>query len=207
MERLRDALGEDWPVPWRNDLANAHVARGKAKQSTPRHGAPAAIVDCDDAIAMMERLRDTLGKDWPVPWRNDLANAYLARGKAKQSAPGHGAPEAIADCEAAVAIMERLRDALGKDWPIPWRTDLANAYLARGKASQSAPGRGAAAAITDYDAAIAIMERLRDALGEDWPVPWRKDLAEAHLARDNAKQSDSARAVGGDRRLKTPRSR
>jgi hypothetical protein len=56
------------------------------------------------------RLRETLGEIWPVPWRNDLANAYMNRGNAKQSAPGHGAPAAIADYDAAVAIMERLRE-------------------------------------------------------------------------------------------------
>jgi hypothetical protein len=194
-ERLREALGEDWPMPWRNDLARAYMNRGNAEQSAPGHGAPAAIADYDTAIAIMERLREALGADWPAPWRNGLAQAYGNRGNAKQSAPGHGASAAIADYDAAIAIMERLREALGKDWPVPWRNDLARAYMNRGNAKQSAPGHGAQAAIADYDTAIAIMERLREVLGEDWPVPWRNDLGAAYVNRGNAKQNAPGRGA------------
>src|SRR5208283_1239019 len=67
----------------------------------------------------------------------------------------------------AISILERLREVLGEDWPVPWRNDLAGAYVNRGVAKRSAPGQGALAAIGDYDAAIAIMERLREVLGED----------------------------------------
>src|SRR5208282_3804910 len=98
--------------------------------------------DHDAAIAIMERLRDALGADWPVPWRNDLARAYLTRGNAKQAAPGHRALAAIADYDAAIAIMERLRDELGADRPVPWRSDLAGAHVNRGNAKQDAPGHG-----------------------------------------------------------------
>src|SRR5208283_4153637 len=186
--RLREALGEDWPVPWRNDLAGAYVNRGNAKQYAPGHGASAAIADYDTAIAIIARLREALGEDWPVPWRNDLAGAYVNRGNAKQYAPGHGASAAIADYDTAIAIIARLREALGEDWPVPWRNDLAGAYVNRGNAKQDAPGHGASAAIADYDTAIAIRERLREALGEDWPVPWRNDLAGAYMNRGNAKR-------------------
>ena len=189
MERLRTELGTDWPVPWRNDLANAHVARGNAKWAAPGHGAAAAIQDYDAAIAIMERLRTELAADWPVPWRNDLAAAYMNRGVAKRAAPGHGAVAAIQDYDAAIAIRERLRAELAADWPVPWRNDLANAYINRGNAKQDAPGHGAAAAIQDYDAAIAIMERLRTELGADWPVPWRNDLAAAYINRGVAKRA------------------
>ena len=111
----------------------------------------------------------------------------MNRGDAKRYAPGHGALAAIADYDTAIAIGERPREALGEDLPVPWRIDLAGAYMNRGNAKQSAPGHGAPAAIADYDTAIAIMERLREALGEDWPVPWRNDLATAHFFRGRAR--------------------
>jgi hypothetical protein len=189
MEALRDGLGEGWPVPWRNDLASAYTNRGVAKQSAPGFGPAAAIADYDAAIALREALRDGLGEGWPVPWRNDLANAYMNRGTAKQSAPGFGPGAAIADYDAAIALMEALRDGLGEGWPVPWRNDLANAYMNRGTAKQDAPGFGPGAAIADYDAAIAVMEALRNGLGEGWPVPWRNELAAAYMNRGVAKQS------------------
>jgi hypothetical protein len=181
-----------------NDLANAYMNRGNAKQDPPGHGAAAAIQDCDAAIAIRERLRAELGADWPVPWRNDLAGAYMSRGNAKQDAPGHGAAAAIQDYDAAIAINERLRAELGADWPVPWRNDLAKAYINRGNAKPDAPGHGAAAAIQDYDAAIAIMERLRTELGADWPVPWRNDLAASLSIRalTKAELKDLKKAMG-----------
>ena len=183
MEPLRQALGEDWPVPWRNHLAAAHANRGIAKQHTPGYSQVAVIADYDAAIPIMEGLREALGEHCPVPWRNDLAAAYMNRGIAKQDAPGYGVLRAIADYDAAIAIRERLREALGEDWPLPWRNDLATAYMGRGIGKQDAPGHGMLAAIADYDAAIAIMEGLSEALGEECPVPWRNSLAFCYFSR------------------------
>jgi hypothetical protein len=108
----------------------------------------------------MQAQRDALGDDWPVPWRNDLAAAFMNRGVAKQSAPGHGPAAAIADYDRAIELMQVLRDALGDDWPNPWRNDLANAFMNRGAAKRFAPGHGPAAAIADYDRAIALWDAL-----------------------------------------------
>ena len=110
----RNALGKAWPVPWRNDLANAYVNRGNAKQAAPGNGALPAIADYDAALAIMEALRQTLGQEWPLPWRNDLAKAYTNRGNAKQAAPGHGVLAAIADHYAAREIKKGLREGLGE---------------------------------------------------------------------------------------------
>ena len=197
MLALRDALGDDRQIPWRNDLANAFMNRGVAKQAAPAHGPAAAIADYDRAIELRQALRDELGDDWPIPWRNDLASAFMNRGVARQVAPGHGPAAAIADYDRAIELMLALRDALGDDWPIPWRNDLANAFMNRGVAKQSAPGHGPAAAIADYDRAIEFMQALRDALGGDWPIrvskrtrqgldePWRRQAvcAEARAGR------------------------
>jgi tetratricopeptide (TPR) repeat protein len=176
-------------VPWRNDLARAYMNRGNAKQNAPGHGALAAIADYDRAIALQEELRAAMGEGWPVPWCNDLAGAFVNRGNARQVAPGHGALAAIADYDRAIALREELRAALGEGWPVPWRNDLARAYVNRGNARQVAPGHGALAAVADYDRAIALQEELRAALGKGWPVPWRNDLARAYMNRGSAKRT------------------
>jgi hypothetical protein len=186
MEALRDALGDDWPVPWRNDLAGAFMNRGVARQSAPGHGPASAIADYDRAIALMEALRDALGDGWPVPWRKDLAAAFMNRGNARQSAPGQGPGAAIADYDRAIALMEALRDALGDDWPVPWRNDLAGAFMNRGNAKRSAPGHEAPAAIADYDRAIAMWESLVEELGPELPPAWSEYLARTRRLRDGA---------------------
>jgi len=87
-----------------------------------------------------------------------------AKPLAKQDAPGPGAAAAIVDYDKAIVIMERLRDELEprEEWALPYRNHLAKAYINQGNAKQSAPGRGRAGAIADYDKAIGIRERLRD---------------------------------------------
>ncbi len=188
-EALRDDLGEGWLPEWRNDLASAYVSRGNAKADAPGFGSAVAIADYDAAILLKEALRDGLGEGWPSPWRNDLAAAYMNRGVAKQSAPGFGPTAAIADYDAAILLKEALRDGLGESWPVPWRNDLAHAYMNRGIAKALSPSFGPTAAIADFDAAITLKEALRDGLGEGWPTKWRNDLAAAYMNRGNAKRS------------------
>ncbi|MHB8480941.1 MAG: hypothetical protein ACYDA5_11110, partial [Vulcanimicrobiaceae bacterium] len=173
---------------WRNALAAAYISRGVAKQDAPGYGAAAAIADYDLAIALQEELRRAPGAQWPPAWRNDLAGAYMNRGVAKRGAPGYGAAAAIADYDLAIALQEELRRAQGAQWPPAWRNDLAGAYRNRGNVKQDAPGYGAAAAIADYDLAIALREELRRAPGAQWPPAWRNELAAAYISRGVAKQ-------------------
>ena len=193
-QALRDDLGDNWPIPWRNDLANAFVNRGNAKQSAPGHGPAAAIADYDRAIELMQALRDDIGDNWPIPWRNDLAAAFTNRGNAKRSAPGHGPAAAIADGDRAIELIQALRDALGDDWPPPWRNDLAVAFTNRGIAKQSAPGHGPTAAIADYDYAIALWEALERDQGSQLPPAWRGVLEVAQ--RQRAGILDNGNAAG-----------
>jgi hypothetical protein len=95
--------------------------RGVAKQDAPGHGLAAAITDFDRAIELRQALRDALGDDWPVPWRNDLADAFGNRGVAKQSAPGYGPMAAIADYDCAIALWDALERGLGPQMPPTWR--------------------------------------------------------------------------------------
>ena len=72
----------------------------------------------------------------------------------------------------------------------------------RGVAKQSAPGEGPAAAITDYDQAIILMEGLRASLEPTgrWIDQYRNDLATAYVNRGVVK---NASKLNGDTDLKS----
>jgi tetratricopeptide (TPR) repeat protein len=113
----------------------------------------------------------------------DLARSLRNRGNVK--AYGDDPAGAIADYDAAIGLMEAIRDELGEAWPVPMRSDLARSLQNRGIAKQS--GGDLAGAIADYDAAIGLMEAIRD-MGAEWPVPLRNDLARALQNRGTAKR-------------------
>jgi hypothetical protein len=177
-----------------NALAGAYSNRGLAKRDATEYGAAAAIGDYDAAIAILEALRAQLephGRG-EAKLRNDLAGAYVNRGNAKRDATEYGAVAAIGDYDAAIAILEELRAQLEPQdrWEAELRNDLAGAYVNRGVAKRDATEYGAAAAIGDYDAAIAILEALRARLephgrGE---AKLRNDLASAYVNRGVAKR-------------------
>jgi tetratricopeptide (TPR) repeat protein len=125
-------------------------------------------------------------------WCNELAKVYMHRGIAKHDAPGFSPIAALDDHNAGIALREALRDDMGADWPPQWGNDLAKAYLNRGIAKRSVPGFGLGAAIDEFGEAIALMKALRTALGDRWPVGWRRDLARAYMIRSSAK-SDAPR--------------
>uniref|UniRef100_UPI001C1FAD81 hypothetical protein n=1 Tax=Thiohalocapsa sp. ML1 TaxID=1431688 RepID=UPI001C1FAD81 len=76
-------------------------------------------------------------------------------------------------------------------WEVALRNDLAMAYSNRGNAKQATGGHGPAAALADYDAAIAIFDALRRLLEPDgrWEVALRNNLASAYSNRGGAKQA------------------
>ena len=197
MEPLRSALepSGQWIPLFRNELANAYVNRGNAKKLAEDHGPRAAIDDYDLAIKIEESLRSALepSGQWVTEFRNDLANAYMNRGNAKQSAVGHGPKAAIDDYDVAIKIRESLRSALEPlgQWSPEFRNDLTKAYLNRGIAKESAEGHGPYAAIADYDVAIKFKESLRSKLEPLglWIPEFRNELAGAYMNRGNAKQS------------------
>ena len=124
MQALRDALGDDWPMPVakrpRQRLHEPRQLPSRTRRDTGRRRRSPTTTAPSNSC---RRCASALGDDWPVPWRNDLANALMNRGVAKQSAPGHGPAAAIADYDRAIELMQALRDALGDDWPIPWRNE------------------------------------------------------------------------------------
>ncbi len=192
-EGIRDALRADgeaaWSLPLRNDLAAVLQNRGLAHWNNG--DLAAAIADYDAAVAIGEGIRDALRADgeaaWSLTLRNDLAAVLQNRGNAH--ADNGDLAAAIADYDAAVAIGEGIRDALRADgeaaWSLPLRNDLARVLQNRGLAHWN--NGDLAAAIADYDAAVAIGEGIRDALRADgeaaWSAPLRVDLARIHANR------------------------
>ena len=205
-DRLRSQGEEAWADTYRNDLAAAYMNRGNAKQRAG-YGPGAAIPDYDAAIAVREALRDRLrlkGEEaWTDTYRYDLAGTYMNRGTAKVHA-GHGPAAAIPDFDAAIKVMEALRDRLrlqGEEaWTDAYRNTLTGAYMNRGYAKKNAAGHGPGAAIPDFDAAIEVGEALRDRLrlqGEEaWIDTYRNVLAAAYMNRGNAKQHAAGHGPG-----------
>ncbi len=182
-----------------NHLAAAYMNRATAKGQA--QGPAQALPDYDAAITLRETLRDALaaaGHPWPPAWQNNLANAYMNRAVAKRNAQGPA--QALPDYDAAISLMETLRDTLaaaGHAWPPAWQNDLAAAYVNRANAKSEA--QGPAQALPDYDAAITLRETLRDALaaaGHTWPPAWQNNLAAAYMNRAVAKLVSGENAGG-----------
>ncbi len=188
-EALRDShasAGNAWPTQWQNDLATAYMNRANAKRLA--QGPNESLPDHDAAIDLMEAIKESLaseGQGWTHLMQNNLASAYMNRAVAKSVAIGQG--QALPDYDAAVTLMETLRYALeaaGNTLPPQWQNDLAAAYMNRAVAKRLA--QGPAHALPDYNSAIAIMEKMRDALinaDNAWPPEWQNNLAGAYMNR------------------------
>src|SRR5205823_161482 len=90
--------------------------------------------------------------------RNDLAGVLHNRGIAKDD--GGDLAGAIADYDAAIGLMETIRDLMGEACPVPLRDDLARALQNRGIAKLI--GGDLVGALADHDAAIELREAIRD---------------------------------------------
>ncbi|MDG4558145.1 MAG: hypothetical protein P9F19_12275, partial [Candidatus Contendobacter sp.] len=184
----------------KNHAAGTKMTRGNVRQA--RGELDIALSDYDAAIKLREALRAELepAGRWEVGLRNDLATAYMNRGNAKLDASGHGPGAALSDYDAAIKLMEALRAELepAGRWEVGLRNDLAKAYSNRGLAKQDASGHGPGAALSDYDAAIKLMDALRAELepAGRWEVGLRNALANAYMNCGNAKQDASGHGPG-----------
>ena len=130
--------------------------------------APQAIAVGEPLTADFERV---LGPDHPrtLASRNDLANAYLAAGRAAEATPLF---------ERTLADSERV---LGSDHPdtLISRNNLAGSYLAAGRAAEAIPL---------FERPLAVWERV---LGPDHPrtLTSRNNLAESYLAAGRAAEA------------------
>ena len=191
-EGLRAKLGEEWPIPWRNDLATAYSNRGVAKRSSIKFGPEAAIADYNKAVALMEELRDDLGAEWPQKWCNELAGVYMNRGNAKELVSGYEVVSWIEDHNSAIALREKLRTETGSAWPSRWRADLATSYFNRGEAKRFAPVFRLADVLCDIDATIEVLMDLRADSGENWPEQYEVRLQTSRSIRAQLVSSDSS---------------
>src|SRR5262249_26924799 len=132
-------------------------------------GRPAEARDgCDQAIA----LRAALVREVPkVPiYRSHLAYSFLRRGLARGDL---GDPAgAAADVRRAVALGEGLPSRTAEGW---FQTACAHAALA-GLAGRAGSGVSAAEAVTEADAAMAVLRRAV-AMGYRSPAAFRTEDA------------------------------
>lgn len=128
---------------------------------------------------------------------NNLASTYGRRGLAKHNTAQYAAAEL--DYRAAIDLMGCLRNDLRARWPVRCRRELAQTYIRRGivRVDLSALDRnefvaaaGLCGAISDFNAAIGQLEKLRTELGDRWPIQWSHDLARAQLYRGVAEVED-----------------
>jgi hypothetical protein len=158
---------------------------------------PVRLVSSDQVSGAQRRLLQLVadleaGRRWPVS--QAVAQAYAATDRLEA---GGRYGDAITWYDLWLWWREEQLGGIDASAPSgkgAIENDLANAYMNRGVAKRSAPGYGAAAAIADYDRAIALMEELRAGLGADWPVPCRNDLAGAYFNRALARRQCGDRA-------------
>ena len=176
--------------------------------SAPGHGPAAAIADYDRAIETQAGAARRAGRRLAGPVaKRPRRRLHEPRRSPSGTRRDTGRRRRSPTTTAPSSSCRRCATRWATTGRCPWRNDLAAAFMNRGIAKQSAPGHGPAAAIADYDRAIELRQALRDALGDDWPVPWRNDLAAAFMNRGSRQAGRAGtRAGGGDRRLR-PRHR
>jgi len=184
LQQLRDEMGEQFPPAWKNDLAEAHMNSGTLLSADPNH-IRESLTDCKAAIDIRQQLHDEMGKQFPPAWKNDLAEAHMNRGYLHQRQ--NHAHESLIDYKTAIDIQQQLRDEMGEQFPPAWKKSLAAAHIDRGYLLSDDPNH-THEPLTDYKAAIVILQQLRDEMGEQFPPAWKNALAAAHIIRGNLHQ-------------------
>jgi len=163
-----------WDPALRNDLASAYMNRGNAKRFAEGHGPGAAIGDYDLAIGIGVALRALLEPKgaWVPPLRNDLAGAYMNRGRAKWDAEGHEPQAAIGDYDLAIGIMLPLRALLEPRgaWDPPYQYRYALVRYNRAVAASALQDRSTV--VTDAGQAELIAQQLIGTYGAASDPQW-----------------------------------
>lgn len=197
IEALRNSMGDDWPIPWRNVLISAYMNRADDKVYDHNYGPVTAIDDYDRAMELQQTLREEMGENWTIAQRYELAYTYFQRGHARAFARNYGPAAIIDDYDHAIALHESLRKLLGEEWPIARSLQLADEYMKRGIAKSHAHGYDSAAVIDDYECAIALLETFRDSMSGEWPIAERYKLADAYLRCGKVKMSTPKHGLDG----------
>jgi tetratricopeptide (TPR) repeat protein len=193
MEQFRAILEPkgEWSPLMVDNLAIAYMNRGGTLSDCGR--LDAAIRDNGIAIELMEEIRAILEPkgDWPPILVDNLARAYVNRGRAFQR-QGR-LDEAISDFGVAIKRREEIRAILEPNgqWPPDMVDSLATAYVNRGVAFWR-QGR-LDEAIRDSGVAIELMEEIRAVLepkGE-----WSPDMVD-NLATGLINNAELAHELG-----------
>ncbi len=114
--------------------------------------------------------------------RVHLARAYMSRASAR--AGGGDLTGALADHQAAIGLLETLRQQTGAAWLPEWSDTLADALMNRSHTYGTIGHLSEARA--DCNFAIALWKEARRQIGPKWPRAWEEKLAGAYANRGNA---------------------
>ncbi|MFK4623509.1 tetratricopeptide (TPR) repeat protein [Bradyrhizobium diazoefficiens] len=156
------------------------------------------VADAGEAWALLEPLAPLiealvhLSNSDPIAqrWKPATLLSLLVQRDDDLRDQGHALQRVPGLTLAAASILPPTSTHLANEQPINQRTALAGCLSDRGNARAS--GGDLAGAINDYNAAIALMQAIRAAQGEAWPVPSQNYLAAALQNRGIAKRG------GGD---------
>jgi tetratricopeptide (TPR) repeat protein len=181
--KLREALVAEYGVNadprWRRDLSISYKNRGGARNASPSHDQADALADYDRSIEIAEGVVASLGVGCPSEWIRSLASAYSARSKMRDAMPALGASHAILDASREVALRKQLVESLGPNCPVAWKFELADALKFRSQLCRATLGHGNAAALSDCDQALAIIQEVVATCAPTEHLDWWESLASA----------------------------
>lgn len=114
--------------------------------------------------------------------RAHLARAYMSRASARVG--GGDLTGALADHQAAIGLLETLRQQTGAAWSPEWSDALADALIGRSHTYGTIGHLSEAQA--DCTTAIALWKEARRQIGPTWLQTWEEKLAGAYANRGNA---------------------
>ena len=144
-----------------------------------------AIKECDNAIEILEDLKDKLKDNFTTDMTSDLATAHMNKGNTLSDLKNQKG--AIKECDNAIEILEDLKDKLKDNFTPDMASALATAHMNKGNTLSDLKNQKGA--IKEYDNAIEILEtlkdKLKDKLKDNFTTNMTSDLATVHINKGN----------------------
>jgi hypothetical protein len=181
MNELRAVRGSKWPSKWRYELSRALENRAQTRLDLPDQEVSSALLDFDEAIALMEHVHDDRDSEFTEDWRPALAKVYCNRAVTRASRLGDGA-SAMLDLSHAIDVLGELCKELDPGRSSEHQHSLALAYLAQAGIKQ-ASGYDRSSCLIDCDRCINLLETLRDKSWASWNADMNEQLSAAYDLR------------------------
>ena len=136
-----------------------------------------------------QELRQRMGADFPLPWVNALAAAFMNRGNARQGDVGERGGRGDRRFSRAIALRQELRGPWAPTCPPVGQRPGRGLHEPRQRQTEHAGGH---AAIHDYGRAIALKRRCATRSARV-AAPWVNGLATAYMNRGSARPAPEHR--------------